>query len=473
MANVTLPGPGTAEKSFSVLSSSLRQRPSLAQLLGVLTDISEGFILGDFAEQSRSRYSYFGINPARTVTFDNRSTGNPLDLLESAIDESRYDVETDLAFPFCGGWVGFLGYDLGRTIEKLPDAVQHDLSPPLLQLGFYDAIIAWNHQADEGAILALDYPDQETTSQQRLTRLEELLDRPVDGPDSQERPVAIGHPQTWVDAFQCNMTQQDYLSSVARAQDYIKAGDIYEVNLSQRYNCSYDRSVEGLYAALTDRHPAAYTALIKSGDCCLVSDSPELFLQKRGCSIMTRPIKGTIARGADTQSDLANREKLIRSEKDQAELNMIVDLERNDLGRICEYGSIAVPQQRVIEEHPTLYHAVATVAGQLREEVGLADMLRATFPGGSVTGAPKIRAMEIIDELEPTARSAYTGGIGWIGVDGNCDLNIAIRTIILEKGQAYFQVGGAIVDDSDPQSEYNETLVKAQAMAQALLQTRD
>lgn len=258
-------------------------------------------------------------------------------------------------------------------------------------------------------------------------------------------------------------TRTQYLRAVQRCIDYIAAGDVYQVNLSQRFTVQLREEPRAIYDRLQSRHPAAYGAFLDFGDYQIISNSPELFLcvtpDRR---IITRPIKGTrpFASGMDVE--------LRDSVKDQAELAMIVDLERNDLGRICEPGSVVVTEPRAIEAHPTVYHGVATIEGQLRDDVQLIDILRATFPSGSVTGAPKIRAMQIIDELEPVPRGPYCGAIGWIAANGTMEFNVAIRTMIIQDGLAHISVGGGIVADSEPEAEYEETLVKARAMFEAV-----
>jgi para-aminobenzoate synthetase component 1 len=258
-----------------------------------------------------------------------------------------------------------------------------------------------------------------------------------------------------------------YLQAVQTCKDYIAAGDVYQINLSQRFSVGLEQAPLEIYQRLMSRHPALYGAYLDFGDQVLISNSPELFLRIEPLPdgrrrIITRPIKGTRPLGAGME--IALRESL----KDQAELNMIVDLERNDLGRICEIGSVRVTQPRTIETYPTVYHGVATIEGILRDDVTLLEILRATFPGGSITGAPKIRAMQIIHELEPVARGAYCGAIGYIDPDGAMEFNIAIRTMIIQDGMVHFAVGGGVVADSDPAAEYEETLVKARAMFEAL-----
>ena len=255
---------------------------------------------------------------------------------------------------------------------------------------------------------------------------------------------------------------------MARAREYIAAGDIYQVNLSQRFHTRCALDPLEIYTRLRASSPAPYSALLGMGARSVVSSSPELFLHSDGRRVVTRPIKGTRPRGATPGEDDRLRTELMASPKDDAELAMIVDLERNDLGRVCEYGSVRVATAKELETHPTIHHLVATVEGRLRRGAGPVDLLRATFPGGSVTGAPKIRAMEIIDELEPTRRAAYTGAIGWIGFDGRVGLSVAIRIVEKHGEDLWFQTGGAIVADSEPEREFDETLVKATGIIRAL-----
>jgi para-aminobenzoate synthetase component 1 len=250
---------------------------------------------------------------------------------------------------------------------------------------------------------------------------------------------------------------------VARAIEYIRGGDVFQVNLSQRLAISGAESPSSIFQRVLSNGGARHGALLDFGDVALVSESPELFFRVTpDRRIITRPIKGTrpLAPGMDIE--------LRNSTKDQAELAMIVDLERNDLGRICQVGSVKVVKPREIEEHPTVYHGVATIEGLLRPEITFVDILAATFPSGSVTGAPKIRAMQIIDELEPVRRGPYCGAIGYIAADGSMEFSVAIRTMVIKDGRAYVPVGGGIVADSDPGAEYEETLVKAKAMLAAL-----
>jgi len=264
------------------------------------------------------------------------------------------------------------------------------------------------------------------------------------------------------------ITRAEYLAAIERAREYIAAGDIYQVNLSQRFHTRSARTPLEIYERLRGSSPAPYSALLEMGARAVVSSSPELFLHTEGRRVVTRPIKGTRPRGTAPGEDERLGAELLASPKDDAELAMIVDLERNDLGRVCEAGSVIVSDPKSLESHPTVHHLAATVEGRLKPGAGPVDLLRATFPGGSVTGAPKIRAMEIIDELEPTRRAAYTGAIGRIGFDGSVSLSVAIRIVEKHGEDVWFQAGGGIVTDSDPAREFEETLVKAAGIVRAL-----
>jgi para-aminobenzoate synthetase component 1 len=268
-----------------------------------------------------------------------------------------------------------------------------------------------------------------------------------------------------------NFDFASYSTAIARIKAYIASGDVYQVNLTQRFTAPLPCPPYALYQRLRERSPAPFAAYLSFGAVQIVSSSPERFLTVRDRHVETCPIKGTRPRSADPVEDARLATELLTSEKDRAELLMIVDLERNDLGRVCTYGSVKVEKLWQLESHPTVHHLVATVAGTLRPEVDVIDCITACFPGGSITGAPKIRAMEIIDELEPHRRHIYTGAMGYLGFDGNADLNIAIRTLTCVGGRAYYHVGGGVVWDSQPSAEYQETLDKGRAMREALTQS--
>ncbi len=265
-----------------------------------------------------------------------------------------------------------------------------------------------------------------------------------------------------------NFTHAAYLEAVAKAREYICAGDIFQVNLSQRFDTAVSLPPYELYKKLRRINPAPFANYFNFDDVSIVGASPERFLKLRGDWVETRPIKGTKPRGKTPAEDKALGESLLHSVKDRAENTMIVDLERNDIGRVCRYGTVKVTEHAILETYPTVFHLTSTVVGQLQKGKDRIDLLKATFPGGSITGAPKVRAMEIIDELEPTRRGVYTGSLGYLSFNGDMDLNIVIRTIVIKNGRAYFQVGGAIVYDSEPESEYIETLDKGRALMKAL-----
>jgi para-aminobenzoate synthetase component 1 len=266
------------------------------------------------------------------------------------------------------------------------------------------------------------------------------------------------------ETFKSNMSKDYYLQSIAKIKRYIYDGDVYQINFSQRFSANFNLEPYKLFLWQNKFNPSPYSAYVDSGDYKIVSASPELFININNGIITTCPIKGTRPRTHNKTIDEKNYSELVESEKEKAELDMIIDLERNDLGRICSYGSIKVVKRRDIEAFSTVFHAVATIQGKLQQEIDFVDCLKAIFPGGSITGAPKISAMKIISQLEPTARGLYTGSIGWFDLRGNACLNIAIRTIIIRDNIAYAQTGGGIVADSDAESEWNETLIKAKAL---------
>lgn len=357
-----------------------------------------------------------------------RASGEPFEVLREMLREGQSARTT-------GAAVGYLAYGLKRFIEDVPERAVDDLFLPEAYLCLYESVDRFDARP-----LACG-----GDSAQRVELASELV------PPS-------------------NFSRGGYLAAVRRALGYITAGDIYQVNLSQRFQVPYSGDTFRTYCALRRCNPAPFAAYLNLPEVQVLSASPERFLSLDPISrlVETRPIKGTRPRGRTMDEDARLAEELLASEKDRAENVMIVDLERNDLGRVAEIGSVRVTGLCTLEQFATVHHLTSTVVARLKEGLDGVDLLRATFPGGSITGAPKIRAMEIIDELEPTARSIYTGSIGYFGFDGSIDLNIAIRTILVKDGVAYFQAGGGIVADSEPEMEYEETLHKAAAMANVL-----
>jgi para-aminobenzoate synthetase component 1 len=334
-----------------------------------------------------------------------------------------------------GWWAGWLSYDLGRQVERLPSLAEDDLELPPLALGRYDGWLEFDHV--------------------RRTVI----------PHGDARPLAaaaLAAPaHRPLERWESSLPRDAYEHAVERAIDYIRAGDVFQVNLSQRLATAWRGDPFGLYGRLREASPAPFTALVRLGGADVISASPERFLSVRGDRIETRPIKGTRPRGRERNDDDALAAELLASPKDRAENVMIVDLARNDLGRVARYGSVAVRELCALERHPGVHHLVSTVGARLREGIGPADVLRATFPPGSVTGAPKVRAMEIVDELEPVRRGPYCGAIGWIDGRGDLELSVAIRTFVAARGRLHLHVGGAVTADSDPAREWRETMHKA------------
>jgi para-aminobenzoate synthetase component 1 len=394
--------------------------------------------------------------------------------------------------PFRSGWFALFSYDLGREIERHPARAADDLLFPHMYLACHPVVLAYDYRAGAWwAGCAVEAGQSARDRRKRARRAVELLlaglptpkvgsgvNEPISGArvravdaagklSGSRRPgvaEAAASSKEVAPGVHSNFTREGYEAAVARALEYIAAGDIYQVNLSQRFQAAWRPSAFDLHMALRRESPAPYSVFANLGEGRAVcSVSPELFLRVRGRACVTRPIKGTRPRGRTPAEDRHMREELEASAKDRAELTMIVDLERNDLGRVCEYGSVRVLSAGDLEAHPTVFHRVATVAGVLRRGLGAAALLAATFPGGSVTGAPKIRAMEIIEELEPTRRGPYCGALGWLGDDGDLELNLAIRTALVEEARrrVWYQAGGGIVAESTREREYEETLAKA------------
>lgn len=370
------------------------------------------------------------------------------------------DYPGDLdAPPFRGGLIGLVGYDLAPRLERLPRRAPPESRIPALRFGLYDTFVSVDHAAGSAEIRAVDLLDEGPASlRDRLDRWAEDLGRTP--PPRPPAPRLSGRSS--------GFTREGYLAAVRRVLEYIAAGDIFQANLSRRLDAIGPVDPLDLHGRLRQASPAPYSAFLAWDDLAVVSASPELFYRTDGDAIVTRPIKGTRPRSADPAEDARLAAELQGSQKDLAELIMIVDLERNDLGRICRFGSVRVHRPAEVESFRDVHHLVATVVGRLRPEVGPVDVLRALFPGGSITGAPKIRAMEIIDELEPGRRSLYTGAIGYLGLDGRSSFNIAIRTMLVEGDRVSYQVGGGIVADSDPEAEYAETLQKGRALRRVL-----
>ena len=428
------------------------------------------------------RYSFIGSDPFLTLSSHgsdivitqgdekSRLSGNPFDIINHFLEIYRLEPCSS-PVPFIGGAVGYFSYDLCHFIERLPRTATDDLKLPECYLGFYDLVLAFDNLQGKAYIISTGFPEQEddkrlTTARRRLNKIQERL-ADVSASEAELVSMAASFPSERVN-LKGGFTHQEYVDAVEKARQYIIAGDIFEVNLSQRFEAELSITPYELYRRLRQINPAPFACYLGFDEVSVVSASPERFVRIQGDWVETRPIKGTRPRGKTPDEDERQASELLNSVKDRAENIMIVDLERNDLGRVCRFGTVKVTELAILEVFPTVFHLTSTVEGRLREDKNGIDLLKATFPGGSITGAPKVRSMEIIDELEPTRRSVYTGSIGYLSFDGNLDLNIAIRTFIIKGKKAYFQVGGAVVYDSDPEAEYQETMVKGKALIDAL-----
>ena len=446
---------------------ALRRLPGLAWLDSALP------------HRQRGRWSILAAQPRWTLSARGRRIrrssadgvedfeGDPIAVVAQAIEAGQREWEAAAPasaatawLPFAGGAIGYLGFELARHIERLPATTLDDVGAPDLALGWYDAALAWDGIEQRGWLSG--EPEAVAALRRQLECIEDA------GAPAECEPA----PRRLV-RFEPNMERHEYLERAEAARRYIAAGDIYQVNLSQRFCAPLPMPGIEAYRRLRRASPAPFAAYLDAtagtdGGVEVLSSSPERLLLVDGDRLETRPIKGTRPRGRDAVEDARLAAELRASSKDAAEHVMIVDLERNDLGRIAETGSVAVPQLAQLESYSHVHHLTSSVTARRRRGVGLDATLRAMLPGGSISGAPKIRALEIIDELEPTVRGVYTGAIGYFSAHGRSDLNVAIRTITVAGGRAYAHVGGAIVHDSVVEAEYQETLDKARGMARAL-----
>ncbi len=431
-------------------------------------------LLNSSLETDAARYSFIALEPFLILTGKNnklslrfeghelRIKSDPLDCLSSLI--GTYRTKNATHFPFTAGCIGYLSYDLKNVIENLPQKAKDDLSLPDIYFVFYRTLLILDKSnPGEFYISILDAGSKTFKKpQETIKKIKETV-RSSRPELSQQAAKRRRKP-----LLESNFTKGSYIKAIEKVIDYIRAGDIYQACLSQRFKTRSHQWPYQLYLNLNRINPSPFSAYLNFEGAKIISSSPELFLRMRGDIIETRPMKGTRRRGHDAKEDKRLKENLSKSKKDAAELAMIVDVERNDFGKVSLPGSIKVTEHRRIETYPTVLQTISVVRGALRNNTSPVDIIRAAFPGGSISGCPKIRAMEIIDELEPTQRHVYTGSIGYISFHDTMDLNVAIRTMTMKGKDVYFQAGGGIVSDSDPQAEYNETIVKARALMESL-----
>ncbi|MFT4416004.1 anthranilate synthase component I family protein [Fredinandcohnia humi] len=416
------------------------------------------------------KYSIIGIKPIAvlhgknnhfTITKGNevkQLEGDPLELMMEWMKDHRTVHKPELP-DFQGGALGFISYDYARYIEKLPNQALDDLDTPDIYFLVFDDVFIYEHATSMLWLITHDTLDREQQANERLEMYEEMWLARSDDVNFESCNLGIN------DAV--SLSEVEFMEAVERVREYISQGDVFQVNLSVRQSKGLQTHPHSIYDVLRKLNPSPYMAYMQTPEFQIVSGSPELLVKKKGDEVSTRPIAGTRSRGSNDEEDLFLANELINNEKERAEHVMLVDLERNDLGRVCECGTVNVDEFMVIEKYSHVMHIVSNVKGRLAEGKDIVDIIKATFPGGTITGAPKIRTMEIIEELEPVRRGIYTGSVGWIGYSGDMELNIAIRTMLAKNGVAHVQAGAGVVIDSNPKYEYKESLKKAIALWKA------
>jgi para-aminobenzoate synthetase component I len=417
------------------------------------------------------RYSIIGLTPAGIIqTKENQLfisyrdekkcyEGNPLLSLKQWFGQFPL-LPSESELPFQGGAIGYISYDCARYIEKIPSYAKDDLQLPHMYFLIFDDVFVYDHQKQLLHMITHYGDGEELEAERRLSFYESCW--------LKEKEKDVQWPFRTKDVSQSvSMTKEEFVEAVKKVQQYIAQGDVFQVNLSVRQSKPLLVHPFHIYEQLRIINPSPYMAYLHFPEFQIVSGSPELLVKKQGSDISTRPIAGTRSRGKTKEEDERLAKKLLSNEKEIAEHVMLVDLERNDLGRVCQYGTVKVDEWMTIERYSHVMHIVSHVSGKLQQGKDVFDVIQAMFPGGTITGAPKVRTMEIIEELEPVRRGVYTGSIGWISFDGNMEFNIAIRTMIAKDGIAHVQAGAGIVIDSHPEHEYQECLKKATALWKA------
>ena len=418
------------------------------------------------------RYSILVGQPQASLIAKGTEQGNPLSQLQKMLD-ARQAVRIPGFPPFVGGAVGFLGFDCFQYLEPMPLRACNDLNLPDIGFFFFDEAIVLDHIEQRIWAIALAYPkgDPDAAYHQAVGRVEALLERlTLRRPYPGQKSVFVPDTVQAKVPFESTHTRAEFEAMVRSAKEFIAQGEIYQANLSQRFKLPLTEEPWAMYRRLTSINPSPFAAYADLGRFQVVSASPERFLRVEGQRVETRPIAGTSPKGETADGTRQMRQALLLSPKERAEHLMLVDLERNDLGRVCRYGSVGVDELMELEEYSHVIHIVSNVSGVLRPGTDPVDLIAATFPGGTITGCPKIRSIEVIDALEPVRRQLYTGSFGWISATGDLDLNLLIRTAFVVGESVYIQAGAGIVADSDPSREYEETLHKAQALMD-LMQT--
>ena len=409
------------------------------------------------AEQGRlGRYSFLGLKPQRSVRWSLGDDGDPYRVAAELVD--AYEVTAPEGLPPLPGAVGFFGYDLVRTVERLADPNPDPLGLPDMALMVCELTLVFDHLKHELSVIAFPFAS-DADAQELVAEARTALRVPV----PRAKAAATDAPD-----FESNMSREDFEANVSRIVEYVHAGDAFQVVPSQRFSAPAPAEAFSIYRGLRTVNPSPYMYFLDFEDFQLAGASPEPLIKVSGRRVETRPIAGTYPRGASEEEDRRNAEALLADPKERAEHVMLVDLGRNDLGRVCEYGSVSVDEMMAVETYSHVLHIVSQVSGTLRPDVSAIDALRATLPAGTLSGAPKVRAMEIIDELEPHKRCSYGGAIGYLGFDGDLDTAIHIRTVVVKDGRIHVQAGGGTVADAQPDYEYRESVNKATAVFRAV-----
>jgi para-aminobenzoate synthetase component I len=405
---------------------------------------------------------FSGKNHKLTITKNGTSTeleGNPLELMKIQMEEYQVPEMEELP-DFQGGAIGYLSYDYARYIERLPTLAMDDSGIPEVYFQLFHEWCVFDHQTEKLWLMALAESGQEEQAGDRLSEWKDRWEAELPASNEKEFKPVSGD-------LEVSMNEVEFIEAVEKVQQYISQGDVFQVNLSVRQSKPIETEAMEVYRKLRKLNPSPYMGYLHTPEFQLVSGSPELLAKIKGSEVSTRPIAGTRSRGRTDEEDLQLANELIRNEKERAEHVMLVDLERNDLGRVSKYGSVEVNEFMVIEKYSHVMHIVSNVRGELAEGQDWFNVVNAVFPGGTITGAPKVRTMEIIEELEPVRRGPYTGSLGWVGFNGNMELNIIIRTMLVKDGMAHVQAGAGVVIDSIPENEYKESLKKAIALWRA------
>jgi anthranilate synthase component 1 len=446
------------------------------KLRGGEPDGSPCFLLESAEQGQVGRYSFVGFRPRAVLRWSDgvlagsdgseRDAADPYAAVGEHLSAFRLAPVEGLP-PFCGGAVGFFGYDLVRTVEPLGDPNPDPLGLPDMALMITDLLLVFDHLRHELTIMACAFADDEggidAAYERAAAAIADARERLRGAVPQPERPVLADPPR-----FSSNMERADFEAAVERIVSYVHAGDAFQVVPSQRFSVPAPVEAFSIYRGLRAVNPSPYMYFLEFGDFQIAGASPEPLVKVNGRRVETRPIAGTYPRGANEEEDRRLAERLVNDPKERAEHVMLVDLGRNDLGRVCEYGSISVDELMVVETYSHVLHIVSQVSGTLREGVGAMDVLRSALPAGTLSGAPKVRAMQIIDELEPLKRCSYGGAVGYLAWDGDLDTAIHIRTVVVKDGQVHVQAGGGTVADAKPSYEYNESVNKAKAVFRAV-----